>query len=212
MVSGQAKPWVPVMVRVAFGLMWSVDATLKWAPAFTAHLEGYFSTDGQPGWVASYISWCSSVVSHDPRAWAYGLAVAETLVALSLLTGVGFRTVCLGGSMLSLVIWSTAEGFGGPYGPGSTDVGTSIAYVLVFALLWWSDAGSRWHLGLGRARGRAMWSNRQAVAGALGLTAVAALLVSLTALASFGPSPSSTAVTPMDGGQMQMTPGGQDQH
>ena len=34
--------------------------------------------------------------------------------------------------MLSLMIWSIVEGFGGSYGPGSTDVGAAIMYAFVF--------------------------------------------------------------------------------
>ena len=40
------------------------------------------------------------------------------------------------GILLALAIWSTAEGFGGPYRPGdSTDIGTAIIYAVVFAIL-----------------------------------------------------------------------------
>ena len=34
--------------------------------------------------------------------------------------------------MFSLLVWAIAEGFGGPYGSGSTDIGTSIIYALFF--------------------------------------------------------------------------------
>jgi nitrite reductase (NO-forming) len=33
-----------------------------------------------------------------------------------------------------LIIWSVPEGFGGPYGPGSTDIGTGIVYALASIL------------------------------------------------------------------------------
>src|SRR5256886_3031064 len=39
------------------------------------------------------------------------------------------------GFLLSLIIWSVPEGFGGPYGPSSTDIGTGIIYAFVFLLL-----------------------------------------------------------------------------
>ncbi len=39
------------------------------------------------------------------------------------------------------VIWSTAEGSGGPYKAGSTDIGAAIICVLVFAGLFLSSAG-----------------------------------------------------------------------
>jgi nitrite reductase (NO-forming) len=43
------------------------------------------------------------------------------------------------GLVFSLLIWSTAEGFGGPYTAGSTDLGTAIIYAVVFALLFLVD-------------------------------------------------------------------------
>lgn len=45
------------------------------------------------------------------------------------------------GILLSVVIWTTAEGFGGPYSAGSTDIGAAIIYPLVFAGLFLSSAG-----------------------------------------------------------------------
>lgn len=46
----------------------------------------------------------------------------------------------LGGLVYSLLLWSTAEGFGGPYGPGFTGnrgdvLGTAIVYAVLFAFL-----------------------------------------------------------------------------
>ena len=39
------------------------------------------------------------------------------------------------GIMLSLMIWSIVEGFGGRYGPGSTDIGAAIIYALTFVTI-----------------------------------------------------------------------------
>jgi len=47
----------------------------------------------------------------------------------------------LGGSVLAFVIWSTAEGFGGPYVVGSTDIGAAAIYIFVFGLLFLTRAG-----------------------------------------------------------------------
>jgi hypothetical protein len=38
-----------------------------------------------------------------------------------------------------LLIWATAEGFGGPYGTGATGIGTAITDAVVFALLYLVD-------------------------------------------------------------------------
>jgi nitrite reductase (NO-forming) len=43
------------------------------------------------------------------------------------------------GLVYSLLIWTTAEGFGGPYTGDSTDPGAAIAYVVVFASLYLID-------------------------------------------------------------------------
>jgi nitrite reductase (NO-forming) len=46
------------------------------------------------------------------------------------------------GILLSLGIWSTAEGFGGPFIPGhSTDIGTAFPYAILFAVLLFLSAG-----------------------------------------------------------------------
>jgi thiosulfate dehydrogenase (quinone) large subunit len=37
--------------------------------------------------------------------------------------------------ILSLLIWAIPEGFGGPYGPGSTDIGTGVIYSFLFLSL-----------------------------------------------------------------------------
>jgi hypothetical protein len=43
------------------------------------------------------------------------------------------------GLVFSLLIWATAEGFGGPYTAGATDLGTAIINAVVFALLFLID-------------------------------------------------------------------------
>ena len=46
------------------------------------------------------------------------------------------------GILYRLFVWSVAEGFGGPYVPGTTtDVGAAIIYSLLFLALLLADAG-----------------------------------------------------------------------
>jgi hypothetical protein len=61
------------------------------------------------------------------------------VIAVSLLTGLARRPMYIVGLVISLLIWATAEGFGGPYTAGSTDLGTAITYAVVFALLFLID-------------------------------------------------------------------------
>jgi nitrite reductase (NO-forming) len=49
--------------------------------------------------------------------------------------GFARKLTYLSAIVFSLLIWSTAEGFGGPYTAGSSDIGTAIIYALVFAAL-----------------------------------------------------------------------------
>ncbi|WP_308465353.1 hypothetical protein [Rathayibacter soli] len=135
------------IVRIAFGLIWAVDAGLKWLPSFAQHtLLAKLSEvgDGQPAPVHAWIDSWTRLVATDPRAFAILLALAESLIAIGLLTGSLTNAVCSAGAVLSMTIWTTGEGFGGPYGDGATDVGASPAYVIAFALLGVVGAGGAW--------------------------------------------------------------------
>ncbi len=77
----------------------------------------------------------------NPALFLYVVAVSETLLGLALILGVVRKPAYLAGIALSLLIWSVPEGFGGPYGPGSTDIGTGIIYAFVFVFLLIVNAG-----------------------------------------------------------------------
>ena len=72
-------------------------------------------------------------------------------MAIGLLLGLLSNLTPVVGILLSVVIWSTAEGFGGPYQAGSTDIGAAIIYALVFVAL--SLAASGLYLGIDRRLG-----------------------------------------------------------
>lgn len=135
------------LLRIAFGLIWAVDASLKWLPSFAQHtlldkLET--ASAGQPTPVHTWIGAWMQFLAADPEAFGTLLALAETAIAVGLLSGALTNAVCATGGALSLLIWSTGEGLGGPYGDGTTDVGASLVYVLVFALLAAISAGGAW--------------------------------------------------------------------
>lgn len=131
------------VLRIAFGFVWLIDAVLKWSPAFLDNFTGYLAegAQGQPALVQAWIDLWMRGVSFDPHLVAVVVAVGESAIALGLIFGFFTRTALLGGTLLALVIWATAEGFGGPYVAGSTDIGAGIIYVLLFAALW---AGKCW--------------------------------------------------------------------
>jgi thiosulfate dehydrogenase [quinone] large subunit len=77
----------------------------------------------------------------DPHVFAHVVAISEAAIALGLIFGAFSNLTNIGGALLALVIWSSAEGFGGPYVPGSADIGSAVIYVLVFAGLFLANAG-----------------------------------------------------------------------
>jgi nitrite reductase (NO-forming) len=124
-------------IRAAFGVIWAIDAFFTWRPAFAVHYVGYLqnAAQNQPPWLQPWFTlWLSLVSSHsDLFVWLTRLV--ETAIALGLLFGVARKWVYVLGICFSLVIWSTAEGFGGPYVVGAANLGPALAYVLVFAAL-----------------------------------------------------------------------------
>jgi thiosulfate dehydrogenase [quinone] large subunit len=131
------------VLRIIFGLVWAVDAWFKWQPDFINNFSDYLTgtLEGQPPAVQSWISFWINIVKVDSHVFAHIVAISETALAVGLILGVFSNLTNLGGILLAVVIWSTAEGFGGPYVPGSADIGSAIIYALVFAGLFLYNAG-----------------------------------------------------------------------
>lgn len=169
--SAEATPWRLKglgVLRIVFGLVWAVDAWFKWQPAFFAQFVDYLmgAHEGQPALVSAWIGFWVNVVRVDPHVFAHLVAIGETALAVGLLFGLFSNLVNLAGLLLSLVIWSTAEGLGGPYSAGSLDVGSAIIYALVFAGLYLSRAGL--YLGMDRTVGRWLGRTNWLASGAVG--------------------------------------------
>ncbi|MDA8069464.1 MAG: DoxX family membrane protein [Actinomycetota bacterium] len=90
---------------------------------------------GQPEWLHWWFRFWIDLQHPDVTLWAYLAAVIETGIAVALILGFARKLTYIGAIVFSLIIWSTAEGFGGPYTGHSTDVGTAIIYALVFLAL-----------------------------------------------------------------------------
>lgn len=126
------------ILRIVFGFVWLIDASFKWQPAFIHNLTSYLAAGavGQPFLVQAWIHLWVNTVAVNPYAFAIVVAISETAIALGLIFGGLSKVTMTGGILMALVIWSTAEGLGGPYAPGSTDIGAAIIYVIVFVALW----------------------------------------------------------------------------
>ena len=90
---------------------------------------------GQPAFFMPWFNFWYATVSLNPNFWFYLVGTSEVLLGLALVFGFARKLSYTLGMMLSLVIWSIPEGFGGPYGPSSTDIGTGIIYAMVFICL-----------------------------------------------------------------------------
>lgn len=125
------------LVRIAFGVMVAIDAAFKWQPAFQNGFLGQLATtQGQASIFAWWINLWHMIVAWNPHLFAILTAGTETLLALSLLLGVFRKPLYVAGTAFFFMIWTIAEGFGGPYGAGSTDIGTAILYAVVCIALY----------------------------------------------------------------------------
>jgi nitrite reductase (NO-forming) len=91
--------------------------------------------DGQPGWLKPWFTFWINLQHPQVTFFAYLVAVVETLIALALIAGFVRKLTYISAIAFSLLIWATAEGFGGPYTSGASDIGTAIVYAVVFAAL-----------------------------------------------------------------------------
>lgn len=124
-------------VRAAFGLIWAVNAYLTWRPEFASHYVGYLqnAAQGQPAWLLPWFNLWISAVTPNAELFIWLTRILETLIAVGLLFGLARKWTFIVGGLFSLLIWSTAEGFGGPYATGVSNLGPALVYVLLFAAL-----------------------------------------------------------------------------
>jgi thiosulfate dehydrogenase (quinone) large subunit len=148
MIDRASSGWMKSIgvLRILFGIVWAVDAWYKWQPGFLNNITQYFTRhmNGQMPLAHTWINLWLTIIKMNPHAFGYIAALSETAIALALIIGLFSNLTYIAGGILSLIIWSTAEGFGGPYHPGATDMGTSIVYTFVFAILFLT-AASRYY-------------------------------------------------------------------
>jgi nitrite reductase (NO-forming) len=129
--------WGGAAVRITFGLVWLVDAAFKWLPGYRTNFLDQLrvGAQGQPQWLHLWFQFVVRLASPRVALFAYGTALVETLLAFALIAGFARKFTYVGGAVYSLLVWATADGFGGPYSASSTDVGPAIIYSVVFLAL-----------------------------------------------------------------------------
>lgn len=135
-------------LRIIFGAVWAVDAFFKWQADFSKNFVDYLvgGAEGQPWLVQKWIHLWIDLIGINPHFFAVVVALTETALAIGLIFGLFTRLACYAGIFFSLIIWSTAEGLGGPYTAGSTDIGSAIIYALVFAALLVGQCWKAWSI------------------------------------------------------------------
>ena len=126
--------WPKDALRITFGVIWLIDATLKWLPGFRSGYMGTIMGEaaGQPGWLKPWFDFWINLQHPNAAFFAYLAAVVETLIALALIAGFARKLTYISAALFSVIIWATAEGFGGPYTSGAADIGTAVIYAVVF--------------------------------------------------------------------------------
>lgn len=129
--------WPKSAVRIAFGVVFAIDAFFKWRIGFHKTFVTVIKEagDGQPSWLHWWFKFWLDTISPHHHVWAYSIAVIETLIALALILGFARKTTYIVTALVSLGIWAVAEGFGGPYTSTSTDIGAAVMYAFVAAAL-----------------------------------------------------------------------------
>lgn len=135
-LTGEAAPvpvWPKSAVRIAFGIVWAIDAAFKWTKGFHGEFLSMVKQagQGQPSWLHWWFSFWTGAISPHPHIWDCSVAVIETLLALALIFGFARKITYIVSALTALGIWSVAEGFGGPYTAYSTDIGAAVMYAFV---------------------------------------------------------------------------------
>lgn len=130
-------PSLKTIVRIIFGVVWAVDGALKFQPGFVEAFptEIIEAASGQPSWLAGWFSFWASITSSNPAFVAYSIGSLELVLAFCLIFGFLRKPAYTIILFLSLIIWTVPEGFGGPYGPGASDIGAGIVYAIVSFML-----------------------------------------------------------------------------
>ncbi len=127
-----------------------MDAILKWLPGFRANYMSNLmgQAQGQPAWLRRWFDFWINPQRARVDFFVDVVATAERLIALALILSIARKLPYVALIVFSR-IWSTAEGFGGPYTSGASDVGTAVIYAFAFVgllSLGYSSGSSRFRV------------------------------------------------------------------
>ncbi len=87
------------LIRIVFGLIWTVDAWLKWQPDFAAGFKDSIvqGAKHQAAFLKPWFDFRIHVATLNPAVLASLTTILETLIAISLLLGLARRPMYLVG-------------------------------------------------------------------------------------------------------------------
>jgi len=133
-----------VIFRLIFASIWAIDAYLKWVCVYCglnlADRIHDASLQPNPSIVTHWIVFWDRMASSDPN-FTLQIAILETLITLFLFLGFFTSPISAFGIVFSIIIWSTAENFGGILQQGAPDIGASPLYTVIFVMLIITGAG-----------------------------------------------------------------------
>ena len=191
------EPRARLVLRLAFGALWTLDGLLQLQPAMPLGLPGGVispSADGAPSWVHHVVDVGVTLWSNHPITAATSAVWIQLGIGIGLLVaprGWWSRAAGAASAGWGLVVWVFGESFGGLFTPGGSWLfglpGAAIFYVAAGALLvlpearWQAASLGRWLLrglgllfvGLGVLQawpGRATWAGQPTPHATPGLT------------------------------------------
>ncbi len=114
------------LIRLGFGLLWTLDGLLQAQPALVAGTGSKIITQAaatSPGWVRHLAGWAAAAWSGHPvqaNAAAVWIQVGIGIWMLAAARGRWSRLAGLAGAAWGLAIWVFGEAFGGILAPGQT--------------------------------------------------------------------------------------------
>jgi cytochrome oxidase Cu insertion factor (SCO1/SenC/PrrC family) len=208
------EPTARLILRIAFGLIWTLDGLLQLQGAMPLGLPSSViapSADGSPSWVVRLVHVGVTIWTNHPvtaAASAVWIQIGIGIVLLVAPRGIWSRSAGVVSAGWGLIVWSFGEAFGGIFGPGASFLfglpGAALFYVVAGVLLalpdtvWRTAALGRWMLrglgvfvlGMGVLQA---WPGRGAWSGQATPTASPGLLTSMTRQMAQAPQPSTVS-------------------
>jgi hypothetical protein len=131
------------IAQTALGVIWLLDGGLQfqafmYSKRFPAMLIGM--TSGQPGWLASSVTWGAHTVGHNLAIYNTIFAAVQVVIGLGLLYRPAVRPALAVSFAWVLVVWWFGESFGMIFmtmaSPLTGAPGAVVLYALIGALAW----------------------------------------------------------------------------